>query len=651
MSPPVLDGHVPHFSDRRGNQPITANACASVASIAKVFSRSQMTKRVEAQLCHNAAWLRRLALTLVGDMSLADDLVQQVWLTALRAPPRLEGTARPWLAKVARNLVRSEMRSLRSHDRWQRLSADADELPSPEVLIARQEGLRILGRLVSELEEPYRSTVLLCYGEELTPTQVARRLGLAPGTVRWRLKYALDRLRAQLPTDGHDDRRAGVLVFLGVRRSKAPGAPAQAIRAHLAVRVGLMAASATLLGLMAVLTARSGSLTSPPAATSIASQRQHPPALAPRFRIRPRFTAQAGGIPAWVAQSGVAARRVAGRVLEGGAPATGARVVLGHQLARYGALAPPETVSDRDGRFDFGPQLATTYTVMAQAPGSAIAAIRIDLREPGPRVAPGALQLTVRPCSNSLQGRVLDRSGLPIVGARVLASGLLGASTGADGSYHLCVEAGKLDTRVEASGYGTILVKADVVGRLRRDVVLVPHASVSGEVLRGDGGPVESAHVRAWRADPGPRERFIGPVSTLTDAQGRFHLEGLEPGRWRFAADGGTAAVGPSVERALSAGWSPNPVTLSVGRAVRVAGRVIERGQPVVGATISLISRTGRLSSDTARTQEGGEFVIDRVHPGELGPVVRGYLVVQPSWIDPSTQQPLDISVERPVSH
>jgi hypothetical protein len=210
------------------------------------------------------------------------------------------------------------------------------------------------------------------------------------------------------------------------------------------------------------------------------------------------------------------------------------------------------------------------------------------------------------------------------------------------------VPTGKLDTRVEASGYGTILIKADVTGRLRRDVVLVPDAALAGQVIQEDGAPVPSAHVRAWRADPGPREHFIGPISALTDAEGRFQIQGLEPGRWLFAADAAGASAGPPVERALPPGWSEPALVLSVRRAAQVVGRVLERGRPVVGATVSLISIDGRPASDSARTQEDGAFVVDRVQPGALRPSVRGYLVVQPPMIhQPGPPHSLQILVER----
>ena len=61
--------------------------------------------------------------------------------------------------------------------------------------------------MVAALDEPYRSTVLLCYGEELSPSEVARRQGIPAGTVRWRLKQGLDRLRSGMDR-AHGSRRA-----------------------------------------------------------------------------------------------------------------------------------------------------------------------------------------------------------------------------------------------------------------------------------------------------------------------------------------------------------------------------------------------------------------------------------------------------------
>jgi hypothetical protein len=65
-----------------------------------------------------------------------------------------------------------------------------------------------LARLAGELDEPFRSTILLRFAERLTPTQIARRLAIPASTVRWRLKEALARLRAELDALHRGDRRA-----------------------------------------------------------------------------------------------------------------------------------------------------------------------------------------------------------------------------------------------------------------------------------------------------------------------------------------------------------------------------------------------------------------------------------------------------------
>ena len=61
-----------------------------------------------------------------------------------------------------------------------------------------------------ELEEPYRTTVMLRYFGDLSSAEIARRQGIPEGTVRSRLKRALDRLRRDL-----DERHRGREVWGG----------------------------------------------------------------------------------------------------------------------------------------------------------------------------------------------------------------------------------------------------------------------------------------------------------------------------------------------------------------------------------------------------------------------------------------------------
>src|SRR5262249_58694164 len=90
------------------------------------------------ELLGHAAWLRRLALSLVGPAGGADDLVQDTWLAALRRPPARPGPLRPWLAEVLRNLVRMRRRAsaVRAEHRGEgeRLEAARPGPPSPPAL-------------------------------------------------------------------------------------------------------------------------------------------------------------------------------------------------------------------------------------------------------------------------------------------------------------------------------------------------------------------------------------------------------------------------------------------------------------------------------------------------------------------------------------
>jgi RNA polymerase sigma-70 factor (ECF subfamily) len=155
-----------------------------------------------AELLQHAAWTRHLARGLAGDAA-ADDVVQETWVAALRRPPDTRQPLRPWLRSVVRNKVFN-----RSRDQARRASrearAGAGEAPeSAENLIGRLELHKILVEVVSELAEPYRQMVLLAYFDELTSAEIGERHNIPAGTVRGRLKTALELLREAL------DRRLG----------------------------------------------------------------------------------------------------------------------------------------------------------------------------------------------------------------------------------------------------------------------------------------------------------------------------------------------------------------------------------------------------------------------------------------------------------
>src|SRR5438046_669887 len=68
----------------------------------------------------------------------------------------------------------------------------------PDDLLASLQLQRRLATLVWELEEPYRSTILMRFYEDMASPEIAAKVGVPAGTVRWRLSEGVRRLRAGL---------------------------------------------------------------------------------------------------------------------------------------------------------------------------------------------------------------------------------------------------------------------------------------------------------------------------------------------------------------------------------------------------------------------------------------------------------------------
>src|SRR5690242_19896655 len=116
------------------------------------------------ELLAHTEWLTRLARALVGDAAAAD-VVQATYEVALTKPPTRGGPLRPWLGGVARNLARMATRGRVRRERREEHAPVHDEVPTPEQLVARVEMQQRVGRLVLELPEPLRSTLLLRFFE------------------------------------------------------------------------------------------------------------------------------------------------------------------------------------------------------------------------------------------------------------------------------------------------------------------------------------------------------------------------------------------------------------------------------------------------------------------------------------------------------
>lgn len=178
------------------------------------------------ELLTHAEWLAGVARRLVADAAAADDVVQQTWLRAIEKPPRRGGSARGWLRRVLGNEVRQRGRSERARS-WRETQVGLDRPTSASASTPVLERAKLHREIVNHvlaLDEPYRETLLLRFFEGLEPTAIARRDGLAAGTVRSRLKRGLDRLRDRLDAEHGGDRRAWALALIPLASGKGAAA-------------------------------------------------------------------------------------------------------------------------------------------------------------------------------------------------------------------------------------------------------------------------------------------------------------------------------------------------------------------------------------------------------------------------------------------
>jgi RNA polymerase sigma-70 factor (ECF subfamily) len=137
------------------------------------------------------------ARRLTGRADLAEDLVQETFLRALRSAHRYRpgSNARAWLYRI---LERTRLDGLR--DRFRRpptvtLEDEPSVAPSQLRLFSGGDGLeKALGRV----PEPFRSAVVLRDVKELSYEEIAQTLGVPVGTVMSRIHRGRALLRAAL---------------------------------------------------------------------------------------------------------------------------------------------------------------------------------------------------------------------------------------------------------------------------------------------------------------------------------------------------------------------------------------------------------------------------------------------------------------------
>lgn len=142
----------------------------------------------------------------VGDADTATDIAQRTFMVCVEKRERIDAGVRfrAYVLGIARNLM---MRHARDTSRRRAALAAAApgqlasvSLVTPSRVVAQRQEHALLLTALRTLPEDLQATLELYYWEDLTTTEIGAVLGVAAGTIKWRLSRARALLRERVAT-------------------------------------------------------------------------------------------------------------------------------------------------------------------------------------------------------------------------------------------------------------------------------------------------------------------------------------------------------------------------------------------------------------------------------------------------------------------
>jgi RNA polymerase sigma-70 factor (ECF subfamily) len=147
----------------------------------------------------------RLAFSIVGETSEANEVTQETFIAALKSlgAYREKTSFKAWLFAIAVNASRSHLRKRKVLERLRTtltaiLQVDSQKQALPEDLVIQNETEAAIWNSLNRLDERHRMVVLLRYFHDLSISEISEILSINEGTVHSRLFTAREKLRAAL---------------------------------------------------------------------------------------------------------------------------------------------------------------------------------------------------------------------------------------------------------------------------------------------------------------------------------------------------------------------------------------------------------------------------------------------------------------------
>lgn len=282
-----------------------------------------------------------------------------------------------------------------------------------------------------------------------------------------------------------------------------------------------------------------------------------------------------------------------------------------------------DTITDQAGAFRFAGMPDGEYQIRAARPGageSALELAAVTIAKPnGPK-----LKIIV-PSDGHVSGKVAFADGkVPMSFTVALGNSAPTPFATKDGTFTVPAVAGTHTLVVDGRGFlASKATSVTIVEGKTADagtIIVTPGRSISGRVLDASGLPVAKAVVAAGALLTGGGSELyiegesIGAKDTVTDADGRFSIEGFPPSAITVVA--GKPDVGRSPSLRLPA--SPDSATLELvlQKTSGLEGTVTRDGKPL-GDTVIIANPFGATNSNFfVMTGADGTFALDALAPG-----------------------------------
>jgi len=147
-----------------------------------------------------------LCLRMLRAQSDAEDLLQEVFMQVWRQAANYSaerGTPEAWLINMARSRAIDKLRSLRRMEKSFVLTGDpakAESMDNVESNASQSEAKLSMNSALANLPDAQRRVLELAYFNGLSQTEIAEKLNQPLGTVKTRMRNAIQRLREMLAT-------------------------------------------------------------------------------------------------------------------------------------------------------------------------------------------------------------------------------------------------------------------------------------------------------------------------------------------------------------------------------------------------------------------------------------------------------------------